>query len=64
MSEIFKWYAVDFTSGLRGIKSREQFFARYANLLADNPDHQKIIRDGKAEIRHLDYDWSLNDARK
>ncbi len=64
VSEIFKWYAVDFTSGLKGIKSREQFFAKYANLLSDNAEHQKIIRDGKAEIKHLDYDWGLNDAKK
>ncbi len=64
ISEIFKWYSVDFTSGLKGIKSREQFFAKYANLLTDNADQQKLIRDGKAEIRHLDYDWGLNDARK
>ena len=64
VSEIFKWYAVDFTSGLKGIKSREQFFAKYANLLSDNAEQQKIIRDGKAEIRHLDYDWGLNDAKK
>jgi hypothetical protein len=64
VSEIFKWYSVDFTSGLKGIKSREQFFAKYASLLTDNAEHQKFIRDGKAEIRHLDYDWSLNDAKK
>ena len=64
VSEIFKWYSVDFTSGLKGIKSREQFFAKYANLLSDNAEHQKIIRDGKAEIRHLDYDWGLNDAKR
>ncbi|MEQ1774635.1 MAG: DUF547 domain-containing protein [Burkholderiales bacterium] len=64
VSEIFKWYSVDFTSGLKGIKSREQFFAKYANLLSDNADHQKLIRDGKAEIKHLDYDWGLNDAKK
>jgi hypothetical protein len=64
VSEIFKWYAIDFTSGLKGIKSREQFFARYANLLSDNADHQKVIRDGKADIKHLDYDWALNDAKK
>jgi len=60
VSEIFKWYAVDFTSGLKGIQSREQFFAKYANLLSDSAEHQKIIRDGKAEIKHLDYDWGLN----
>jgi hypothetical protein len=60
VSEIFKWYAVDFTSGLKGIKSREQFFSKYAALLSDNAEQQKIIREGKAEIRHLDYDWGLN----
>lgn len=63
VSEIFKWYAVDFTSGLKGIKSREQFFGKYANLLTDNAEHQKIVRDGKAEIKHLDYNWGLNEAR-
>ena len=42
----------------------EQFFGKYANLLSDNAEHQKIIRDGKAEIRHLAYDWRLNDAKK
>jgi hypothetical protein len=63
VSEIFKWYSVDFTSGLKGIKSREQFFAKYANLFTDNAEQQKIIRDGKAEIRHLDYNWGLNEAR-
>lgn len=25
---------------------------------------KEIIREQKAEIRHLDYDWNLNDARK
>jgi Protein of unknown function, DUF547 len=64
VSEIFKWYSVDFTSGLKGIKSREQFFAKYAALVTDNAEHQKIIRDGKVEIKHLDYDWGLNDAKK
>lgn len=64
VSEIFKWYSVDFNSGLTGIKTREHFFAKYAHLLTDNAEQQKIIRGGKAEIRHLDYDWGLNDAKK
>jgi len=63
VSEIFKWYSVDFTSGLKGFGSREQFFARYAELLADNPEHRQIILEQKAEIRHLDYDWGLNDVK-
>jgi hypothetical protein len=71
VSMIFNWFKEDWTSGYRGfegkgspLQSREQFFARYADILADNPEQQKIIRDQKAEIRHLDYDWGLNDARK
>ena len=71
VSEIFKWFREDWSNGYRGydgqsapVTSREQFFARHAKLLSDNPDHQKIIAEGKAPIAHLDYDWSLNDARK
>ncbi|MDP2241012.1 MAG: DUF547 domain-containing protein [Burkholderiales bacterium] len=62
--DTYPWYSVDFTSGLRGVQSREQFFAGYADLLADDPGHRKIIREHKADIRHLDYDWNLNDAKK
>jgi hypothetical protein len=71
VSEIFKWFSVDWTSGYRGfdgkgepLQSREQFFARYAALLADNPAQQQAITSRKAVIRHLDYDWTLNDVRK
>jgi hypothetical protein len=69
VSEIFKWFKEDWTSGYRGlgaagpVTSREQFFARYADLLADAPEHRRLVADGKAPIAHLDYDWSLNDAR-
>ena len=64
VSEIFKWYSVDFTSGLKGLRSREQFFARYADLLANDPERRQIIRERKAEIRHMEYDWALNDTKK
>ena len=69
VSEIFKWFKEDWTSGYRGIgtagpvTSREQYFARYADLLADAPEHRRLVAEGKAPIAHLDYDWSLNDAR-
>lgn len=62
VSEIFKWYREDFESGYGGIASREQFFARYAAQLAASPEHQSRLRAGKTAIRHLDYDWRLNDA--
>lgn len=64
VSRIFDWYKDDFTKGLRGIRSREQFFARYASLLSDDPAQQKLVADGKATLRFLDYDWGLNDARR
>lgn len=63
MSEICKWYREDFESGYGGIRSRKHFFAKYAAQLADAPQHRKQVREQKAEIRHLDYDWTLNDAR-
>lgn len=63
VSKIFDWYKGDFNKGLKGIKSSEAFFARYAKQLTDNPEHQAAVRDGKASIRYLDYDWSLNVAR-
>jgi len=57
VSKIFDWFKEDF-----GV--REQYFARYAKLLADGPDAQKVVAEGKAPISFLDYDWSINDARK
>jgi len=69
VSEIFNWFKEDWSSGYRGmgaagpVTSREQYFARYADLLADQPAHREIVAAGRAPIGHLDYDWSLNDAR-
>lgn len=68
---IFNWFKEDWTSGYRGfdgktapVTSLEEWFGRYASLLAENPEQQKLVREGKTGIRHLDYDWSLNDAKK
>jgi hypothetical protein len=68
VSRIFDWYKEDWTSGYKGmaadapaLKTREQFFARYATLLADQPAQQALIAGGKAGIATLDYDWALND---
>jgi len=69
VSRIFDWFKEDWTSGYRGydgngapILSREQYFARYAGLLADRAEHQRAVQ--KAEIGYLDYDWTLNDVRR
>ena len=57
VSKIFDWFKEDF-----GV--RERFFAKYAAQLADGAGQQKLVADGRAPISFLDYDWSLNDARK
>jgi len=71
VSRIFDWFREDWTSGYRGfegtnapIQSREQYFAAYAALLADSPEHRKVIEERRAPLQFLDYDWTLNDARK
>lgn len=66
VSKIFDsrpWYGDDFRKGHKGFKTLESFFAKYADLLTDNAEHQKLIRDGKAPISHLEYDWGLNEVR-
>jgi hypothetical protein len=55
VSKIFDWYAEDF-------EPRAAYFARYAKLLADDPQAQQLISQEKAPLVFLDYDWSLNDA--
>ena len=71
VSQIFRWFIVDWSSGYRGLdgkgeamQSLAQFFAKYADLLADTPAQRQLITAGKAAIRHLDYDWTLNDVRQ
>ncbi len=69
VSRIFDWFEEDWTSGYRGfngasrpIRSREQFLADYAELLADAPEHRSLIRGQRAPLSFLDYDWGLNDV--
>jgi hypothetical protein len=69
VSMIYKWFAEDWEKGNTGfdgktpaVKSREDYFARYAKQLADAPADQQQIAAGKAPISHLDYDWNLNGA--
>jgi hypothetical protein len=63
VSKIFDWYKGDFEKGLKGVTSREQFFGKYADLLAADAAGQQLLKDGKASISFLDYDWSLNDKK-
>jgi hypothetical protein len=57
VSRIFDWFKEDFGE-------RERYFARYARLLSDDPAHRKLVAEGRAPLSHLEYDWTLNDARR
>lgn len=63
VSRIFDWYGKDFEKGRRGFTSVKATLARYADLLADRPEDRAKVREQKADVEFLDYDWSLNDAR-
>ena len=59
----YPWYGGDFRRGWKGSTSPEQFFSRHADQLAGNPEHQRLIREQKAGIGYLEYDWRLNAVR-
>jgi hypothetical protein len=64
VSRIFDWYGKDFEKGYRGFTSVKATLARYADLLADKPDDRARVRDEKAPLDFLEYDWALNDASR
>lgn len=57
ISSIFKWYDGDFA---KKYGSLETFLAP---RITANPEFQAIIREKKAPISYLDYDWSLNEKK-
>ena len=62
VSSIFKWFKEDFEKGHGGFKQVEDVFAKYAELLSDQPAEQAALRAKTMDVGHLDYDWSLNDT--
>ena len=71
VSKIFDWFREDWTSDYRGLagsteplRSREEYFSRYAALLSDEPGARKLIEERKAPLHFLEYDWALNDAKR
>lgn len=62
ISRIFDWYGKDFERGHKGYTSVRATLAKYADLLADSPADRALVREQKAEISFLEYDWALNDA--
>jgi hypothetical protein len=63
ISPIFKWYASDFERGLGGVRSVQQFLARYADDLATNDDDRKKTRAATLPLTYSNYDWALNARR-
>ncbi|HET7731985.1 MAG TPA: DUF547 domain-containing protein [Usitatibacter sp.] len=63
VSRIFDWYGKDFERGHKGYTSVKATLAKYAELLADRPEDRAAVREQRAAIAFLDYDWGLNDAR-
>ena len=61
ISRIFDWYGGDFEARSGSVAA---FLARFAAILADRPADQSEIRQGTGRLRFLDYDWSLNDAKR
>jgi hypothetical protein len=57
VSKIFDWFKEDF-------EPRAAYFARYADVLSDDPKGRSAIAGGRLALRFLDYDWSLNDAKQ
>ena len=63
VSRIFDWYGKDFERGHKGFTSLKATFARYADLLAATPEGRAIVKEQRADVTFLEYDWGLNDAR-
>jgi hypothetical protein len=63
LSRIFDWYGKDFEKGHKGYASVKGTAAKYADLLADKTEDRAVVREQKADVGFLEYDWSLNDAR-
>lgn len=57
VSRIFDWYGKDFAARAGSV---EAWLAKYADQLADDPAHRQLIREGKAKLAFLEYDWALN----
>lgn len=62
VSRIFDWYGKDFEGGHRGYTSVKATLAKYADLLADDPEGRARVRAQQADVAFLDYDWALNDV--
>jgi hypothetical protein len=63
LSKIFDWYEDDFEDHMRNQGLRDPSVLDYIKLYGD-PELNRYIETQQPRIRHMDYDWSLNDAGK
>ncbi len=54
LSRIFEWYGDDFRSRYGGV------LPFVAPRISRDPQIKSLIREGKVEVRYLEYDWGLN----
>lgn len=57
VSRLFDWYKEDFAP-------LERFLARYAAILGGPPAEPKPIAEGSMPVSYLEYEWTLNDAKR
>jgi hypothetical protein len=60
VSKIFDWYAVDFKKQAGSVA---KWLAAYAEQLSNDPKIRAGVASASLRIRHLDYEWALNDRR-
>ena len=58
LSPLFDWYAGDFRAHGGGLAA---FLERHAEALELDADARRDLHRGRLRIRHLPYDWALND---
>lgn len=63
ISSIFDWYEEDFEKGWGGANSVAEFLAAYATELDVDVATANKLRADDIRIRHLRYDWDLNDTQ-
>jgi hypothetical protein len=63
VSEIFRWYRSDFEQGHGGLHRLHDLFARYADVLTEDPGERAALLQRALPVTFLPYDWSLNAAR-
>ncbi len=60
VSKIFDWYATDFEKQSGSVA---KWLASYAEQLSSDLQVQAAVASSSLRVRHLDYDWTLNDRR-